>query len=125
MITFVVGLPASGKTTYAATLPGVVFDDFMLHKAFPKLPENGDLVLIDPRLCDPTSREIALHLVQAQRPDDEIRWVFFENDPKQCLENAHRDDREGKFVDGMIRLQTKRYAIPEGSVVLPVWRPAK
>ena len=127
VITFIVGLPASGKTTYARTLPGTLLDDFASQKSLsiPKLPETGDLVLTDPKLCHPFSRGVVAEFVRLQRPVDEFRWIFFANDPAQCLENSRAEDRGGKEVDGYIRMMTKWYTIPEGAETIPVWRPAK
>jgi len=47
-----------------------------------------------------------------------IRWIYFENNPKQCLVNAKLRD---KPVTNDIKIFSKDYFIPDNCVVLPVY----
>jgi GTPase SAR1 family protein len=82
-----------------------------------------DLVVIaDPSLCDDVVRYKADGLLSTRFGSAEIHWTYFANDASQCLLNtANREDGRNVRVD--ILTWTKRYNIPEGAEVLPVWRP--
>jgi len=47
-----------------------------------------------------------------------IRWIYFENNPKQCLVNAKLRD---KPVNNDIKIFSKNYFIPDNCEVLPVY----
>lgn len=127
-ITCVVGLPGSGKTHFAKGLPGmnmIVDDPDHLHQ----LPNPGDLaqvpymnlVIVDARFCVTDARWMAHELLH-KRYSVHADWIYFENDPSQCLANvAARQD--GRAVTGFITHMSKMYVIPPDSVVVPVWRP--
>lgn len=82
-----------------------------------------DLVVVaDPALCDDAIRHKAEELLSARFGAAELHWTYFANDASQCLLNtANRED--GRNVRADILTWTKRYNIPEGAEVLPVWRP--
>lgn len=127
MITFVVGLPASGKTHYAKSLGGRLIDDPKDFKKdiFPYLTEDCELVIADPFLCSSASRERATNWILEILPGAELKWVFFENNPEQCLRNAAKRMEEGddRKVAGSIKSMSKSYKVPEGEKCLPVWAP--
>jgi hypothetical protein len=52
--------------------------------------------------------------------DFEKEYVFFENDPEQCLLNSKR--RIGKPVEDSIYWLTKMYHIPEGVIPIKCWQ---
>lgn len=116
MITIIIGLPGSGKSELAKTLPGILYDD-------PKTPEEleaiklwhsqgFDIVITDPHLCLPeVEKRARLHFPDAT-------YIYFQNDPVQCIINAR--GREGKEVEQFIKLLTQYYNPP--SDALPVYR---
>ncbi len=131
-VTFIAGLPGSGKTHLAQSLasqydPVDVWyvdditstDDLVgtFGSAYIK-----HLIVTDPHFCRPTTRPLAEGVIWEwyKLPVD---WIFFENNPQQCRRNVmHRiaqgDDRK---VMGMIDLLTKIYTIPNGADVRPVY----
>jgi len=116
MLTLIVGLPASGKTTLGATLSCDVFLDEVTSLDQIKIPlELGKSVVVtDPHLCLKKNQEKA-KVVFNNWP---IRWIYFENNPKQCLVNAKLRD---KPVNNDIKIFSKDYFIPDNCEVLPVY----
>ncbi len=117
----VAGLPASGKSTWAKEQhPGANFVDD---------PKGlGDIVLdetkvftyiVDPFFCLSHIRQQAETILFDNYPGCDIQWIFFENNPVQCLVNAK--NRTDKKVDNFIEFLSKRYNIPGDSIILPVW----
>lgn len=110
-IVFIVGLPASGKTTLANSMGVPVFEDAK------ELPLNleGDFVLESPefclieRLCQARSQALSEYPLHSQRV------IFFRNSPRQCLINAHTRDKH-RVVDGMIRYMSQRYSPPKDAI---------
>ena len=131
-VTFIAGLPGSGKTHLAQSLasqcdPVHVWyvdditstDDLVgpFGSAYIK-----HLIVTDPHFCRPTTRPLAEGVIWEwyKLP---VHWIFFENNPQQCRRNVmHRiaqgDDRK---VMGMIDALTKIYTIPKGADVRPVY----
>ena len=115
MLTFIVGLPASGKTTLGATLSCDVFLDEVksLDQIKEQLHLGKSVVVTDPYLCYKKNQEKA----KVEFNNWPIRWIFFENNPKQCLVNAKLRD---KPVNGDIKIFSRDYFIPDNCEVLPV-----
>lgn len=115
MITFIVGLPASGKTTLAKTIPAVLFDNrFSLSEVTYNLRNDNDVVITDPMLCIQDNRTFAHNVFKSFTQD----WVYFANDPTQCKINAlARGDR---FVLPSIYVLSKLYN--PSYVTHPVWK---
>jgi hypothetical protein len=127
-VTVLVGLPGSGKTELGSRLSGVFIDDLSrtvgertLAQFFDGLQDDTDYVFADPYLCQPATHAVLAEAISRRFPGCTISWVFFANDPDACLENARRRD-DGRLVEGFIRTLTKRYVIPPGADVRPVWR---
>lgn len=140
-ITFVVGLPASGKSSFVEDFirEGVpVFDDFMkgspsafsrcrhLPKIQTHLNQDRDIVLADILLVQPAFRDEVVRELATHAP--RIEWVFFENNPAQCLENSARRARaqneDHQTEVGLIRDLSIRYTYPDNCRPLPVASPA-
>lgn len=129
-ITFLVGLPGSGKTHYGNLLaedPNVVYIDDISVREDPmreiQLAMGVEHILIsDVFLCREEERKKAIRVVRRiaalERFDYEVDWVFFENNPEQCLKNVAYRDKQGdhRAVNGLIRELTKEYKIPQGIV---------
>jgi hypothetical protein len=85
-ITFVVGVPGAGKTTYAKKLieqdPAyVLIDD---PKTRPNFEPTCKYLVTDPKLCYRT----AFDTVNTQYPSS--HWVFFKTDPFICWQNVQK-----------------------------------
>lgn len=95
----IVGLPASGKTTLGMKLSeenGVpYFDDI---QPYDVLPEN--FIISSPFFCI----ENAQNLLRSRFPS--ITFIYFSNNPTQCLVNSKHRDRN---VAGSIRQLSRVY----------------
>ena len=124
-ILFIVGLPASGKSTFASKInidndnKYRIIDDPKDFKIDILPYINEDLIITDPNLCFEKNRKQAITLIE-KNSNARIDWIFFENDPESCLSNASR--RVGKKVDGFIRNLSQFYEIPSGSSTTPVFK---
>lgn len=124
-ILFIVGLPGSGKTELSKKINSqnnnrykIIDDPKSFDQILPFLDQ--DLIISDPAFCLEKNRELAIRKITEENPNVKIDWIFFENDPDQCLINAER--RENKKVDSYIKNSTKTYTIPKGSNIIKVWR---
>lgn len=120
----IVGLPASGKTHYGKNLSkktgGLYIDDPKNWSDLEKQLINykGDTVILsDPFLCFEDHQEVAQSRFMFLGYETE--WVFFENNPTQCKENAKaRGDSSFNDIDWFSR----KYSIPENAKIVPVWK---
>ena len=148
MLTILVGLPGSGKSTWAdhraeAIGDAWVYKDFLgdrrrvadlptdpARRLFDLLDEvrAGRTVFADDAsLCRPHRRIMTEALLGPfLRPGYEVRWLFFANDPATCRRNVelrHRRrpdaDRRRESLHWIDHL-TGPYAIPGDAVILPV-----
>ena len=123
-ILIIVGLPASGKTTLANKINKDnnfkyrIIDDpkNFMKDVYPYI--NEDLIITDPALCIESNRDKAVSMIK-KYTNAKIDWIFFENNPKQCLINAK--NRENKKVDSLINLLSKEYIIPRNSNISKVY----
>lgn len=133
-VIMLVGLPGSGKTTYAQTHlnSAVLFDD---PSASPKGIEalrkhiqeiGGDIVVTDVYSVKREVRALADEKLRGWGVQH-IEWIFFENDPEACIANVkRRNAEEPRFrliPDGYVREASRQYEIPESCVVIPVYKP--
>ncbi|GEP46067.1 ATP-binding protein [Brevifollis gellanilyticus] len=138
-LTLLIGLSASGKSTYLEPFmhDGVpVFDDFMkgsppefvnckhLEKIRQHLAAGRDVVISDIRLIRASFREEVLSGLSGY--EFEIEHVCFSNDPQTCLQNsARRVTQQARDHECEIELITKysrEYTIPESATVIEVVR---
>lgn len=111
----VVGLPASGKTTYCQELSlrhNTVFYDDCLDYLYTDMSiidnlENGSLVILtDPRFCCVETLNnvikylrnscIVFTIIAKRNPCIAIKLILFTNDPEACIHNSRsRDDKLG------------------------------
>lgn len=82
---FVIGLPASGKTTLATQYPDYILIDDPKRK--PVIDVNNNYIICDPHLCKPDVFDVVRKLY----PDG--YYIFFSNNPNQCCVNlSNRND---------------------------------
>jgi len=91
-VLLVVGLPGSGKSTWAKQLDGYeVFDDFITTyhdgKVINALETGKKVCMIDPRLCNPFTFKTYINVFLRLVNKDNIGLILFENEPMTCAEN--------------------------------------
>ena len=128
-VTFLVGLPGSGKTKYADQVfkGAVIADDAHRIKDITKvvqaaIADKKHCVIIDPLLCYQHIRRSAeVWLKEHKFLAD---WIYFANEPQACIENVLRRQANGdaRKVLGFIQDATKGYAPPTNAKVIPVYR---
>lgn len=129
-LTFIVGLPGSGKSKYAAKTFGgaVIIDDANRIPEATKLIEQTllagkDCIVIDPLLCYPHVKQTALNWLKEHKLT--AQWLFFSNEPQACLNNIRRRQATGddRKVIGFISEATKAYVPPVDAKIIPVYKP--
>lgn len=123
-VILLVGLPGSGKTTFARNLYGprgyVILDDPRdpkeVEDALLRASNAPGVVIADPHLVRRSTRACAARVLQGH----DVEWVFFENNPDAAEANVLRRT-DGRRVD--VRAFSQMYDVPEGVVVKPIWRP--
>jgi hypothetical protein len=93
MIIIIIGLPASGKTTYFKNNKKL-FKDYIFHDDFISNFFNGELIndinsgnnvcICDPRLCNIQIFNKYINIIK----DNKIKLLLFENNKEKCLINA-------------------------------------
>jgi hypothetical protein len=106
MLYIIIGLPASGKTTYYEKNMGNMkfHDDFITsffdNELIEDLEEGIDICITDPRLCDIDRFRDYMKIFSNYVGKDEIRLILFKNNTEKCLLNAKK--RGIKKVEMMI-----------------------
>jgi len=125
MITFIVGLPGSGKSCLGNEMinENTVFLDDISKLGVEKIIENKDkdLVISDVYLCLDDERMKAINVINKLIPDCKINWIYFENNPGQCLKNVERRKKDGddRHVEELVKLLSKDYKPQEN--IRKVW----
>lgn len=140
-ITFIVGLPGSGKTHLGHTLaraePHTQFIDdiltecstFTLLAAKLKV-DTRHLVLADSELCLGQLRQATKKAIFLKMPHVKINWIFFRNNPNACEYNLFTQPGAKGQDLGKVQSYSLMYTIPSneiGAIVKPVFQatPAK
>ena len=126
-IILVCGLPGSGKTFLGRNLSqemGFEFIDDITKESFPRFHEllsnNQSVIISDPKFTHTKIRNEAIKYLK-QFEGLTIEWIFFENDPKQCVRNINvRDD--GRDVVDFVKSFSRLYKIPDSAKTIPVFR---
>lgn len=118
ILVFIVGLPGSGKTTWAKNQnDGFVVDDpKFIEEIKIAIDQNNKVYVVDPHLVLDHFRKLA---EQAELGVDEVQWIFFENNPNACWENV-KNRNDGREVRGMIFCYSQLYHPPKN--VIPVYK---
>lgn len=131
LVVLVIGLPGSGKTSWARQRIAEAFfqghrqalidDPTDLGTVASELAKaraaGAEVVYVcDPNFCAGETVRAAQEWFQTGGYD--VESVYFQNDPQQCLRNAMQAEREHKAVHGAILMWARVYAPPEDA--LPV-----
>lgn len=133
-IIVLVGLPGSGKSRMANQINKdndgkyKIIDDPKKLETDIKPFLDRDIIITDPALCFEVNREKAEELFKEFAPNAKVDWIYFENNPQQCLKNAEIRNRAltlsmkpKRNVDSFIRNLHQFYIIPEGANIVSVW----
>jgi len=124
MIYCIAGLPCSGKTYFGDKLAFKTNSYFLDDPSSLTLIETriecfSDIVIVDPWFCIASVREKMNNLIG----DKEVEWLFFENNPQQCLRNyVIRKMTDDRKVEGLIHQLSALYVVPMGAHTIPVYR---
>jgi hypothetical protein len=136
-ITLIVGLPCSGKSTYAKNsrfLNYTYFDDPFYHYQLPEefiddtyawtlincLARSRDILVSDPHLCNTNARHQFIGwIIEHSLNLPKLELLFFENNLEQCLKNSTLNP--DKPVQSYIKHLSKHYHIPIYYSTLPVF----
>lgn len=128
--TVVIGLAGSGKTTFAKTLPGILFDEGVgilpapTARFFDALRAGRDCVVVEATYCFAEARAQFVALLDANVPGTEIEWVCFRNDLPAANANCRR--RPDKDPEGHVAINNRvagMYTYPEGARIVDVFTP--
>ena len=140
ILTVVVGLPGSGKSTLLKslkkTVTGIFADDFMKDVApgspvlrdpsvtdsrhYPALVRNlrdgKNCLISDIIFCDTLVRAELELAVRNDIRNLDLKWEFFDNNPRQCISNAKCRGRPKtlKREVKLIQFLSRKYFVPEG-----------
>ena len=120
MITFIVGLLGSGKTTLANSYECTIIDDISIKSIDDFSNIIGDIVITDPNATI-VSKITIVEKCQEWFPNHDIEFIAFENDPDQCINNIiNRDSRI--ISESYIRHLSSKYDTSQYSKVIPVYK---
>lgn len=127
-ITFIVGLPGSGKTSLAQQMLGpgdVLLDDFSRDPAgFYAIGKEsvGRLIITDPNACF-APRDAVLGVLTDYFGEADITIIAFENDPEACWSNLLlRDDSRAISKQYIITMSRKYNPAQWSDDIRPVYR---
>lgn len=96
IITLVIGLPGSGKTTFVRNTKQstdvCVDDPTNLNKVYQLCDAaysvGNNVYISDPKLCVGSILRDAVTLLKKRYTTAAFQFIFFENNPEQCIANA-------------------------------------
>jgi len=111
----IIGLPASGKTTYYnENFKDIYlfFDDFVSNMVSGELIKslkktNQDICIADPRLCNYSIFTKVMKIIEEIIDKSDISLILFENNKDKCIINAKK--RKNKNVEKTIEYLSNIY----------------
>jgi adenylate kinase family enzyme len=136
-VIMIVGLPGSGKTTYARKLiqeinfAKILFDDpGTCRKGLDALEEwieDGENAVVTDVYGITTAKRTEILDALISWGATKITWIFFENNPEACIRNIkRRNEKDPNYrvvADVTVRELSLLYQIPDGATVIPVYSP--
>lgn len=143
-LSVLVGCPGSGKSTFIEHFKeyysGIRVQDFHSNainhsplfvnsrhyqSLINNLMEGKNCIIADIEYCRVARRQEVQDEIDTVIHNTEIEWIYFENDPSQCIRNVEKRNRPSKDEEiRKIRELSAQYQIPVGSKIIPVVRPA-
>lgn len=117
----IIGLPGSGKTTYANNFKEYfLFDDMSMNiSMLPVAQEHQNIVITDPYMCV-VSKERIISKITEYFGESDITFYAFENDPDKAIKNNSL--RSDKIVsDIFIKHLSSKYDPYQYENILKVW----
>ena len=119
MLLIIIGLPASGKTSYFNSNSYLkdnyyFYDDFISNffngKLIDKLREdcNKNICITDPRLCDYQLFMKIMNIIEPLINRDNIKIILFQNNKEACIKNSKNRKRN---VEITIHIYSEKYDI--------------
>lgn len=130
-IILITGLPGSGKSHLGNQLAKKynyqLIDDLPKEEfceLYAKLDDFAKgLIISNVNFVLSSSRQIIISYLQKIYQTCEFNWIYFENNPQQCLENIKLKNSRKSFRDteNFIKLMTQHYHIPKYIKPINVW----
>ncbi len=125
-VILICGLPGSGKTHLGKRLAEETGFDFIddvspthMNQLKEILESGRNCIISDPNFVLEHTRKLALgYLTRFSKT--EVEWIFFENNPSQCMKNVVKRN-DGRMVVGFIDTCSKQYKIPDGAKIVKVY----
>lgn len=121
-ITFIIGLPGSGKSTFIKQYENdaVIIDD-PKKKDIVNIQETEWLIISDPNFCNKQTLNNAKKYLENKFSNLYFEYIYFENDVENCINNInHRNERMNAIYDVIIL--SKKYVVPNNEIILPVYK---
>jgi adenylate kinase family enzyme len=122
-VILICGLPGSGKTFLGKKLSKSLNIEYIddinsKDRLVELLNDNKSCIISDPHFVKSNVRILAEEFIAKYNVN--IEWLFFENNPEQCLKNVNKRN-DGRKVSSFIKCLTKEYIIPDGVNIISVW----
>ena len=118
---FIVGLPASGKTTFSNKLKSeqsdlIIYDDYLsnssyiMENVFKELSNDGSICLIDPRLTDNNIYLRHVNRFLSIIDKKNITTYVFSNNEEQCIKNLLERSNNIKSIVEKFKINIVSYS---------------